>query len=107
MWRPQSDALPPTSHTPATSAGSATRCPPPRGRVEQVRAVLPEAACPWPEPPAGPRRRTEEEALQRRIEAPQTPSHGQAGPSGAALLWIHVHLREPTWVAHLSHLLAP
>ena len=46
-----------------------------------------------------PRQRTEEEALQRRIEAAQTPSHGQAGPAGAALLWIHVHLRDPTSVA--------
>ena len=35
------------------------------------------AACPWPEPPAGPRPRTEE------------------GPADAALLWIHVHLRGP------------
>ena len=62
------------------------------------------AACPWPEPPAGPRQRTEEEALQRRIEGAQTPSHGQADSANAALLWIHVHLRDPTSVAHLSHL---
>ena len=65
------------------------------------------AACPWPEPPAGPRRRTEEEALRRRIEGAHTPSHEQAGPAGAALLWIHVHLRDPTSVAHLSHVFAP
>ena len=65
------------------------------------------AACPWPEPPAGPRRRTEEEALRRRIEGARTPSHEQAGPAGAALLWIHVHLQDPTSVAHLWHVFAP
>ena len=31
------------------------------------------AACPWPEPPAGPRRRMAEEALHRRIEGAHTP----------------------------------
>ena len=65
------------------------------------------AAWPWPEPPPGLRRRTEEEALHRRIGDAQTPSHGHAGPEGAALLWIHVHLRNPTSVADLSHVLAP
>ena len=73
-------------------------------RCEQCTQV---AACPWPEPPAGPRRRTEEEALRRRIEGAHTPSHEQAGPAGAALLWIHVHLRDPTSIAHLSHVFAP
>ena len=33
-------------------------------------------------------------------------SHSHAGPAGAALLWIHVHLRDPTSVAHLSHVFA-
>ena len=80
----------------AASTG-ANRC----ARCTQV------AACPWTEPPAGPRRRTEEEALRRRIEGAHTPSHEQAGPAGAALLWIHVHLRDPTSVAHLSHVFAP
>ena len=65
------------------------------------------AACPWPEPPAGPRRRTEEEALHRRIEGAQAPSHERAGSAGPALLWIHVHLRDPTSVAHLLHVFAP
>ena len=65
------------------------------------------AVCPWPKPPAGPRRRTEEEALHRCIEGAHTPSHERAGPAGAALLWIHVHLRDPTSVAHLSHVFAP
>ena len=65
------------------------------------------AACPWPEPSAGPRRHMEEEALHRHIEGAHTPSHGHAGPAGAALLRIHVHLRDPTSVAHLSHVLAP
>ena len=62
------------------------------------------AACPWPEPLAGPRRRTEEDW---RIEGAQAPSHERAGPTGAALLWIHVHLRDATSVAHLSHVFAP
>ena len=65
------------------------------------------AACPWPEPPAGPHRRTEEEALHRRIEGAHAPSHKHAGPACAALLWIHVHLQDPTSVAHLSHVFAP
>ena len=65
------------------------------------------AACPWPEPPTGPRLSTEEEALQRRIEGAQTPSHGQAGPLAASLLWNYVHLRDPTSVVHLSDVFAP
>ena len=65
------------------------------------------AACPWPEPPAGPRRRTEEEALHRRIGDEQSPARGPAGPVGAAVLWIHVHLRYPTSLAHLWHVFAP
>ena len=65
------------------------------------------AACPCPEPPAGPHRRTEAEALHRHIEGAHVPSHKHAGPAGAALLWIHVHLRDPTSVAHLSHVFAP
>ena len=35
------------------------------------------------------------------------PSHSHTGPAGAALLWIHVHLRDPTSVAHLLHVFAP
>ena len=50
------------------------------------------AVCPWPEPPAGLRRRMEEEGLHRRIGDAQTPLHGHAGPAAAALVWIHVHL---------------
>ena len=65
------------------------------------------AACPWLEPPAGPRRRTEEEALHQRIEDAQKPSHGDAGTASAALLWIRLHLRDPTSVVHLLHLLHP
>ena len=64
-------------------------------------------ACPWPEPPAGPHRCTEEEALHRRIKGAHAPSHERAGPAGAALLWIHVHLRDATSVAHLSHVFPP
>ena len=65
------------------------------------------ATCPWPQPPAGPRRCTEEEALYRRIGGAHAPSHSHAGPAGAALLWIHVQLRDPTSVAHLLHVFAP
>ena len=65
------------------------------------------AACRWPEPPAGPHRRTEEEALHRSIGGAHAPSHGRAGPAGAALLWIQLYLRDPTSVAHLSHVFAP
>ena len=65
------------------------------------------AACPWPEPPAGPRKCTEEEALHRRIKGADTPSNKRAGPAGAALLWIHVHLQDPTFVAHLSQVFGP
>ena len=65
------------------------------------------AACPWPKPSAGPHRRTDEEALHRRIGGAHAPSHKRAGPAGAAPLWIHVHLRDPTSVAHLSHVFRP
>ena len=110
LWLRHLDPWSPPSHLPDTcrlcgecdtvsSAAStgAKRC----ARCAQV------AACPWPEPPAGPRRRTEEEALHWRIEGAQAPPHECAGPAGAALLWIHVHLRDPTSVAHLSHVFAP
>ena len=80
----------------AASAG-ANRC----ARCAQL------AACPWPEPSAGPRRRTEEEALHRRIQGAHAPSHERAGRAGAAPLWIHVHLRDPTSVAHLFDMFAP
>ena len=65
------------------------------------------AACTWPEPPVGPHRHTEEEALHLRIGGAHAPSHERAGPAGAALLWIHMHLREPSSVEHLSHVCAP
>ena len=65
------------------------------------------AACPWPVPPAGLHRRTGEEALHRRIGGADALSDGRAGPAGAALLWIHVHLRDSTSVAHLSQVFAP
>ena len=65
------------------------------------------AACPWFKSPAGSHRRTQEDALHRRIGGAHAPSHKRAGPAGAALLWIHVHLRDPTSVAHLSHVFMP
>ena len=49
---------------------------------------------------------TVELKLNAKNEA-HTPSHERAGPAGAAFLWIHVHLRDPTSVAHLSHVFAP
>ena len=77
-----------------------------------VSAVLCLPAClcvspqrPVARPPTGTRQG--EEALHRRIEGAHAPSHERAGPAGAALLWIHVHLRDPTFVAHLSHVFAP
>ena len=110
LWLRHLDPWSPPSHLPHTcrlcgecdtvsfaASTGANRC----ARCAQV------AACPWPEPPTGSRRRTEEEALHRRIEGARAPSHERAGPAGAALLWIHVHLRDPTSVAHLSHVFAP
>ena len=38
------------------------------------------AACPWPKPPAGPRRCTEEEALHRRIGGAHTPRTATRAP---------------------------
>ena len=49
----------------------------------------------------------EEEALHWRIRGAHVPSHECAGPAGAALLWIHVHPRDPTSVAQLLHVFAP
>ena len=82
------------SSTAPTGANRCTQC-------SQV------AAYPWPEPPAGPHRRTEEEALHRRIWGGTRPLTRTRGPAGAALLWIHVHLRDPTSVAHLLHVFTP
>ena len=41
------------------------------------------------------------------MEGARAPSHKRAGPAGAALLWIHMHLRDPTSAAHLSRVFAP
>ena len=110
LWLRHLDPWSPPSHLPQTcrlcgecdtvssaALTGASRC----ARCARV------AACPWPEPPAGPCRRTEEEALHRRIEGAHALSHEHAGPAGAAPLWIHVYLRDPTSVAHLSHVFAP
>ena len=85
LWLRHLDPWSPPSHLPHTcrlcgecdtvsSAAStgANRC----ARCAQV------AACPWPEPPAGPRRRTEEEALHRRVEGAQNPLTRTRGPRG-------------------------
>ena len=110
LWPRRLDPWSPASQLPHTcrlcgecdTVSSAT--PTGANRCAQCSQV---AACPWPEPSAGPRRRTEEEALQRRIEGAQTPSHGQGGRAGAGLLWIQVHLEDPTSVAHLLHVFSP
>ena len=99
---------PPVSHTPATSAGNATRCPPRRRQAPTGARSAPR----WPRAPGlnPPRARTgarKRKALHRRIGGAHAPSHELAGPAGAALLWIQVHLRHPTSNAHLSHVFAP
>ena len=102
-WSPPSH-LPHTCHLCGECDTVSSAAPTCTNRCAQCSQV---AACPWPEPPAGPHRRTEEEALHRRIGEAHAPSHERAGPAGAALLWIHVHLRDPTSVAHLLHVFAP
>ena len=110
LWLPHLGPWSPPSHLPHTChlCGEcdtvSSAAPTGANRCAQCSQV---AACPWPEPPAGPHRRTEEEALHRRIGGAHAPSHERAGPAGAALLWIHVHLRDSTSVAHLSHVFAP
>ena len=102
-WSPPSH-LPHTCHlcgecdtVPSAAPTGANRC----AQCSQV------AACPWPQPPRIPHRRTEDEAWHRRIGGAHNPSHERAGPAGAALLWIHMHLRDPMSIAHLSHVFAP
>ena len=102
-WLPPSH-LPHTCHLSGECDTVSSATPPGANRCAQCSQV---AACPWPEPPAGPHRRTEEEALQRRIRGAHVPSHERAGPAGATLLWIHVHLRDPRSVAHLLYVLVP
>ena len=102
-WSPPSH-LPHTCHLCGECDTVSYAAPTGANRCAQCSQV---AACPWPEPPAGPHRRTEEEALHPRIRGAHAPSHERAGPAGAVLLWIDVHLRDPTSVAHLSHVSAP
>ena len=102
-WSPPSH-LPQTCHLCGECNTVTSPAPTGANRCAQCSQV---AACPWPEYPAGPHRRMEEEALHRRIGGAHAPSHERAGPAGAALLWIQVHLRDPTSVAHLSHVIAP
>ena len=102
-WSPPSDLLH-TCHLCGECNTVSSAAPTGTNRCAQCSQV---SACHWPEPTAGPHRRTEEEALHRRIGGAHAPSHGCTGPAGAVLLWIHVHLREPTSVAHLLHVFAP
>ena len=102
-WSPASH-LPHTCHLCGECDTVSSAAPMGANRCARCSQV---AACPWPEPPAGPCRHTEEKALQRHIGGAYTLSHGHAGPAGAALPWIHVHLQDPTSVAHLSHVFAP
>ena len=102
-WSPPSH-LPHTCHL--CGDGNTVSSPTPAGTNKCTRCSQ-GGACPWPKPPAGPRRRTEEEALHRRIEGAHTASHSGTGPAGAALLWIQVQLWDPTSVAQLSHMFLP
>ena len=102
-WSPSSH-LPHTCHLCGECDTVSSAAPRGANRCAQCSQV---AACPWPKPPAGPHRRKEEEALHRPIRGAHAPSNERAGAAGAALLWIHMHLREPTSVAHLWHVFAP
>ena len=102
-WSPPSH-LPHTCHLCGECDTVSSAAPTGANRCARCSQV---AACPWPEPPAGPHRRTEEEALHWRIRGAHAPSHERAGPAGAVLLRIHVHLRGPASVAHLSQVVAP
>ena len=110
LWHRRHDPWSPASHLPHTChlcGGYDTRSSTLPAGINRCTQCCQVAGCPWPEPPAGTRQRMEEEALQRRIEGARTPSHGHSGSSGAALLWIHVHLRDPTSVVNLSHVFVP
>ena len=102
-WAPPSH-LPHTCHLCGECHTVSSAAPTGTNRCAQCSQA---AVCPWPELPAGPHRRTEEEALHRRIGGANAPSRDPAGPAGAALLWIHVHLRDPTSGAQLSHVFTP
>ena len=97
-WSPPSH-LPHTCHLCGECDTVSSAAPTGANRCARCSQV---AACSWPEPPADPHRRTEEEALHRRNGEAHAPSHERAGP-----VWIHVHLRDPTSVAQLSHVFAP
>ena len=98
---------PRTWHTPVISAGNATRCPPQRRQAPTGARSAPR----WPHAPGPnlPRARTgvrKKRLCTNASGEAHAPSHKRAGPAGAALLWIQVPLRDPTSVAHLSHVLA-
>ena len=99
---------PPTSGTPAGSAGNVTRCPPQRRQAPTGARGAPR----WPRAPGANLPQARAGARRRRpctgaLRGHMPPHKKRAGPTGAALLWIHVHLRDPTSVAHLSHVFAP
>ena len=110
LWLHRLDPWSPASHLPHTChlcrACDTVYSTVPVGtnRCAQCSQV---AACRWGKPSRAPHRRTEYEAVQRRIEGAQTPSHSHAGPASVAHLWFQVQLMDPTSVAHLSHVFAP
>ena len=100
--------LPPNSHTPAGSAGNVTGCPPQRRQAPTgARGAprWPRASSPsLPQARAGAQRRRPCTGASRG----HTPPHTNArAPRALPFRAFHVHLRDPTSVAHLSHVFAP
>ena len=75
-WWPSSH-LPHTCHLCEECDEVSSEAPTGANRCARCSQV---AVCPWPEPPAGPRRRTEEEALHPRVGGAHSPHTAARGP---------------------------